>query len=206
VNGLQLPRWIVPVAGLAAAVWAVAMWWMVASLPAGGASEAELDLIVARAEIERLQLDVDELSQEIATLHQQRGELALRVDSLEESRLTSMVSEPAGQLAGAPPADPTPEATPVASEDGDEGEDTEADAEASPTATPSPTSEPTATATVEPTPAPATVQYFTDGRDKYSCRDFDSWEEAQAAYEANLPGDPNKIDIDGDGIACEALR
>ncbi len=45
----------------------------------------------------------------------------------------------------------------------------------------------------------------TGGRDLYSCHHFDSWEQAQALYEANLPGDPNRIDGDGNGIACEAL-
>ena len=59
---------------------------------------------------------------------------------------------------------------------------------------------------VEPAGSTTTSQFFTDGRDRYNCRDFDSWEQAQAAYEANLPGDPNNIDMDRNGIACEALR
>jgi len=202
VNGLQLPTWIVPLAGFAAAVWAIAMWWMVATLPAGGASAADLDLIVARAEIERLQLDVDDLSQEIASLHQERGALALRIESLEQSppAVTATLTQPTTAVAGPPLATPTttPEATPAASED---DETTEA-----PSATPTPTPTPEPPAIVEPSPTPAAVQYFTDGRDRYNCKDFDSWEEAQAAYEANLPGDPNKIDIDRNGIACEALR
>jgi hypothetical protein len=46
----------------------------------------------------------------------------------------------------------------------------------------------------------------TDGSDLYSCHHFDSWEQAQALYEANLPGDPNRIDGDSNGIACEKLR
>ena len=40
----------------------------------------------------------------------------------------------------------------------------------------------------------------------HDCRDFSSWREAQSFYEAAGPGDPNGLDADGDGIACEALR
>ena len=46
----------------------------------------------------------------------------------------------------------------------------------------------------------------TNGQDLYNCASFGSWEEAQAVFEANLPGDPNLIDTNGNGIACEALR
>ena len=38
------------------------------------------------------------------------------------------------------------------------------------------------------------------------CRDFSTWEEAQAFYEAAGPGDPHRLDGDKDGIACEGLR
>tara|TARA_R110002051_G_scaffold256524_1_gene315619 strand:- start:1239 stop:1445 length:207 start_codon:yes stop_codon:yes gene_type:complete len=38
------------------------------------------------------------------------------------------------------------------------------------------------------------------------CSDFRSWQEAQAFYEANRPGDPHRLDADNDGIACETLR
>lgn len=38
------------------------------------------------------------------------------------------------------------------------------------------------------------------------CSDFRSWQEAQAFYEANRPGDPHRLDADNDGIACESLR
>ena len=223
MNGLQLPNWIVPVAGLAAVVWAVAMWWMVASLPASGTSGSELDLIVARAEIDHLEVTVDELSQQIAELYQERSDLSLRLDTLERppSALAAEMTQPISPVAGQPPAEPTPgessqdgeaDAT-VASEDAtsDDGQA----AGATPTAEPTvaPTAAPTMAPTAEPAPVledsatpPPSTQYVTDGRDRYSCSDFDSWEEAQAACEANLPGDPNKIDIDQDGIACEALR
>lgn len=44
------------------------------------------------------------------------------------------------------------------------------------------------------------VQGFTD-RD---CADFATQEAAQKFYEAAGPGDPHRLDADGDGIACEA--
>ncbi len=207
MNGLQLPNWIIPLAGFAAAVWAIAMWWMVATMPTSGASEAELDLIVARAEIDRLQLDVDELGQQIAALHQERSELSLRLDSLEQAPVAGVAvqtTQPIAPVAGPPPAAGADEGDPADDESDTADESSEDDRRATATPTPEPTAEPTAI--IEPTATPAAVQYFTDGRDRYNCKDFDSWEEAQAAYEANLPGDPNKIDIDRNGIACEALR
>lgn len=38
------------------------------------------------------------------------------------------------------------------------------------------------------------------------CGDFSNWKEAQAFFENAGPGDPHRLDGDGDGIACEALR
>ena len=37
------------------------------------------------------------------------------------------------------------------------------------------------------------------------CSDFVWQEDAQAFFEAAGPGDPHRLDADGDGIACEAL-
>ena len=37
------------------------------------------------------------------------------------------------------------------------------------------------------------------------CSDFSTHEEAQAYFESAGPGDPNGLDRDGDGIACETL-
>lgn len=41
-------------------------------------------------------------------------------------------------------------------------------------------------------------------RDK-DCKDFKTHAEAQAFFEAAGPGDPHKLDSDGDGLACESL-
>ena len=45
----------------------------------------------------------------------------------------------------------------------------------------------------------------TGGRDLYNCVDFATWAAANAVYRANLPGDPNQLDEDSDGIPCEDL-
>lgn len=39
-----------------------------------------------------------------------------------------------------------------------------------------------------------------------NCSDFATWREAQAFFEAAGPGDPHRLDGDGDGIACQSLR
>src|SRR5690606_9509967 len=56
---------------------------------------------------------------------------------------------------------------------------------------PEPTDEPT----TEPTDEPG---------DELNCDDFDTQEEAQAVLDAD-PSDPNRLDADGDGVACEDL-
>lgn len=38
------------------------------------------------------------------------------------------------------------------------------------------------------------------------CGDFRSWSAAQRFYESAGPGDPHRLDGDGDGVACESLR
>ncbi len=38
------------------------------------------------------------------------------------------------------------------------------------------------------------------------CSDFQTWAEAQKFFEATGPGDPHRLDRDGDGVACEGLR
>ena len=38
------------------------------------------------------------------------------------------------------------------------------------------------------------------------CSDFSSWQEAQRFFETAGPGDPHRLDADGDGLACQGLR
>jgi hypothetical protein len=70
-------------------------------------------------------------------------------------------------------------------------------------APPQPTPQPTA----QPTPQPPSPNpdLNTHGADVYNCSDFATWDEANAVYQANLPGDPNDLDRDNDGIPCESL-
>ncbi len=49
-------------------------------------------------------------------------------------------------------------------------------------------------------------QWFTDGKNLYNCSDFESQIQAQTAYDANAPGDPNYLDGDKNGRACEQLK
>jgi hypothetical protein len=76
-----------------------------------------------------------------------------------------------------------------------------------PTATPVPTARPKPTAKPVPKPvaAPATNPLNTHGANLYNCGDFEDYAEAYAVYKANLPGDPNDLDRDNDGIPCESL-
>lgn len=50
---------------------------------------------------------------------------------------------------------------------------------------------------------PEASPLFTNGVDRYNCRDFASFDEAQEALRVNGPGDPNYIDSNRNGVACE---
>ncbi|MCK9487205.1 MAG: hypothetical protein M0R73_11000 [Dehalococcoidia bacterium] len=47
---------------------------------------------------------------------------------------------------------------------------------------------------------------YTGGRDLFNCRSFATFEEAQEALRVNGPGDPNHIDSNRNGIACEDVH
>lgn len=59
---------------------------------------------------------------------------------------------------------------------------------------------------VESTAAPSESPFFTDGADRYNCRNFTSMADAQEALEVNRPGDPNRIDGNNNGQACEDFK
>lgn len=46
-------------------------------------------------------------------------------------------------------------------------------------------------------------EFFTDGADRYNCRSFSSYADAQEALLVNRPGDPNRIDMNNNNQACE---
>lgn len=68
---------------------------------------------------------------------------------------------------------------------------------------------PEATNTTRPvpptrTPPSCTPKYAPNGPDR-NCTDFDTQTEAQCFFLAAGPGDPHRLDQDGNGVACEAL-
>ena len=53
---------------------------------------------------------------------------------------------------------------------------------------------------------PSDSPFFTNGVDRYNCRNFTSMADAQEALEVNRPGDPNRIDGNNNGQACEDFK
>ncbi len=70
---------------------------------------------------------------------------------------------------------------------------------AAPTPTPAPSPSPT------PSPTPELPACALQGDRDCNCADFATQAEAQTFYERFPPGDPHRMDIDLDGIACEKL-
>lgn len=84
---------------------------------------------------------------------------------------------------------------------------------ATPTRTAAPATPPPTVAPTAPPPAPPTLaprvgfdptSYIGKG-DAFNCADFASQANAQAVLRAD-PADPNRLDADRDGIACESNR
>lgn len=59
--------------------------------------------------------------------------------------------------------------------------------------------------TAEPSPSGFNPGSYIGQGDRYNCGDFGSQAEAQAVLRAD-PSDPNPLDTDRDGIACESSR
>ncbi len=61
----------------------------------------------------------------------------------------------------------------------------------------------------EPAPPPASAGFYPSAYlgqgDAYNCKDFVSQADAQAVLRVD-PSDPNGLDADNDGIACESNR
>lgn len=75
----------------------------------------------------------------------------------------------------------------------------------SPSAAPTPPPAPSPSPSPSPSPAPSgfNPNAYTGQGDKYNCGDFASQAQAQAVLRAD-PRDPNKLDTNKDGIACES--
>jgi hypothetical protein len=95
----------------------------------------------------------------------------------------------------APSATPTPTAAPSPSPT----------PSPSPSAAPTPPPAPSPSPSPSPSPAPSgfNPNAYTGQGDKYNCGDFASQAQAQAVLRAD-PRDPNKLDTNKDGIACES--
>ena len=195
--GPALPRSAVLGAIIVVGTWALAIFWVAFTPPGADATSSDAVELLS-AEVERLHGRVEALDAQAAAFEGDRDHLAGSSD---------VPGRPIGTAAG---TEPTADATPA------------------PTETPEPTPEPTPVPTQEPTPVPTSTPvpaatptevadaiealgdgdpespWYTDGQDLWSCHNFASFEEAQEAYRANLPGDPNLIDGDRNGVACEA--
>ncbi len=111
---------------------------------------------------------------------------------------------PSGQPAGPAPS-PVPSASPTPMPSASPSPS--ANPSQPPIPSPSPSATPTPSPSPTPSPTPATpafdpTRYIGQG-DRYNCADFASQAQAQAVLRAD-PRDPNKLDSDRDGIACES--
>lgn len=174
---VSIPRWAPAAAAIGLVVWAVSIWWMVATLPTGGdTSVVEEGLSLIADQMEAARGEVDALAAEVETLRSERDALAERIEALE--------ARPA--LDSAFPLSSSPDTAEPASNAGTATIEGDAGATAS-------------------TPV-ATHPLFTNGADRYNCSHFASYAEAQDALRVNRPGDPNRIDMNNNGIACEDVR
>lgn len=198
------PRWMLPAAmALGVTLWAGAVWWMVANL--GGSDAPAFDAAPLTDELAVLRAKVDSLTQQAATLGQEREALTKRVAALESRPAAPAVAAPATPPAQTPPAIVPVDLTATAA------------AYSVPRAAYPRAADPrTATAQVFPGAVPtrsagapavtsASERFFTSGADRYNCTSFGSQAEAQEALAVNAPGDPNRLDMNGNGVACEDI-
>lgn len=177
---LQLTRWLLAIAVVVSGIWIAAVAWTMTSPQADAAGSDEPLIADLRAELDRLAAEVAELR---STLDGPEGEATPSATAADPEDTDEDVSDDVTEAANTVTATATEAPEPV---------------------TVTPTPEPvTAAGTLEPIAGWRPLD--TNGENLYSCYDFATWQEAQAVYEASLPGDPNYIDTDHDGIACERL-
>ncbi len=173
------PRWLPLALVVGAAIWAAGIWWMFGHT---GSSEPVHDHAAALSdEVATFNEKVDGLSKQVAALGQERDALAQRVAALE-----------------ARPIAPTA-ATPGTTAPAVVQMDLRGASSAPRAAYPPYEAAPFASTTA------GTSRYFTNGVDRYNCSSFASQAEAQEALAANVPGDPNRLDMNGNGVACEDI-
>lgn len=202
-----LPRSFLLVALTASIVWVGGVLWAASAIDGASSGQVEQALALNRSELSALQSEVQSLGAEVDLLRLERRSLLARIDGVSQAAAAPVIAA----AASAPPAGRTAEETMTGVEVLDAalpvvGEPAGADGSVPPAPAPQPTAATAATA-----PPPSSAMFVsgaaldTAGVDLYNCRNFASWEQAQAVYLASGPGDPNRIDTDRDGTACESL-
>lgn len=201
----RAPRWlrvalVVGVVGL----WGAGIWWGVTQVGNGSAEVASESAFADEAAV--LRARVEHLTQQSNTLTAERDALVKRVADLEAQRAVVAIPQAAVVASDALAVESMNVSTPAPDSSGEYSIPRFAyRASAGPTAaasTGTPTA-PAASATPGLTGTP--VRFFTNGADKYNCTSFTSQAEAQEALAANAPGDPNRMDMNANGVACEDI-
>ena len=188
---------------LGAILWGTGIWWIVANLSGGIVPQVESDQAAAD-EVAVLRAKVNSLIQQTSTLTADRDALAKRMAALEARPAQTSIAAPKPDVVGADPpivsmnleATPAEYSIPRFAYRGAAAPSTAT----APLAAPASTSGSVPAATAAPP-----SRFFTNGADKYNCTSFASQAEAQKALAANAPGDPNRMDMNANGVACEDI-
>ncbi len=204
----RAPRWL-PIGGVVLAIlWGAGVWWLVSNVSSGPTPTAAASEQGAAGEVAVLRAKVDSLAQQTGALAADRDALARRVAALEARPATSLL--PATTAAPAPEASQAQQLAVVPMALGAAPAEysvprfayrTQAPAPPTPSAAPGAAS-PGAAATPSASPV---SRFFTNGADSYNCTSFTSQAESQEALAVNAPGDPNRLDMNGNGVACEDI-
>ena len=208
-SGLEhVPRPLLVASTVVITAWVAAV--LIAASTIAGASDDEFARLteLSGVQIARLDASVSTLERELATVAAERDELAVRLAQVEVLLAVSGV---------APAITPaiTPDIAPAIAPGGAPPAASDAGNRSSSAAPTQPTGAVLAAAAAPvpvATPPAARAPRFqagspvnTLGQDLYNCNAFTSQQQAQQVLLASGPGDPNRIDTDRDGIACEAL-
>lgn len=199
------PRWLPVVLIVGIVLWGASISWMVAHIGGDGSATSTDPTSDVTDEIAVLHAKVDGLTQQSSTLTQEREALAKRVAVLEArpaapaaamapTVMPSVFPTEAASVTPAVQAVQAVQAAPI----------TDPNAYSIPRFAYWRTPDPTVTA-VTPIATGLISRFFTNSADKYNCTSFTSQAEAQEALAANAPGDPNRLDMNANGVACEDI-
>ena len=201
----RAPRWL-PLALIvgAVALWGAGIWWGVTQVGNGSAEVASESAFADEAAV--LRARVEHLTQQSNSLTVERDALVKRVIVLEARPATAVVTPaaPAADEVAAQPAEAVIAHVPETDLSADYSIGRFAVAGWVPPTRTSTVGAASAAAVTPATPG-ATVRFFTNGADRYNCTSFTSQAEAQEALAANAPGDPNRMDMNANGVACEDI-